>query len=125
MYRERLQRLKNSVAFKQPYNRIFQERMKLDGTDKYLLRAFKANTENKRNSISVLIAKLDALSPLNILSRGYSVARHIESGIIIKSITDVNAGEKIDINVFDGEIRCSVNEAVRSDVRKCMDKGIE
>lgn len=112
LYRERLQRLNDSVAFRQPFNRIYQERMRLDLINKYLLRDLKANLESKKNSFSVSMAKLNALSPLNILSRGYSIARQEKTGIIIKSVNDVRSGDQVDINVADGKIRCSVIESI-------------
>lgn len=53
-----------------------------------------------------LTSKLDALSPLKTLSRGYSVVYKNDS--IIKSSSDVNKGDDLKIKTFDGTIDCKV-----------------
>ena len=54
------------------------------------------------------IAKLDALSPLKTLTRGYSVVQN-ESGKVIKSVNDVKKEEKLDLTLSDGKINVTVN----------------
>ena len=53
------------------------------------------------------VSKLDGLSPLNTLKRGFSVARS-ENGSVIKSVGDVNTGSEISVVVSDGEIAAVV-----------------
>ena len=50
-----------------------------------------------------LISKIDALSPLKTLSRGYSVAQK-EDGKVVKSINDVNINESLKLTLTDGKI---------------------
>lgn len=57
--------------------------------------------------MAVAASSLDALSPLKVLARGYSVAEK-EDGEIIKSIGDVSVGEKIAVILSDGAIGCEV-----------------
>lgn len=71
-------------------------------TDKMYRNAEFANI-GRRNQLAKCAAKLDALSPLGILSRGYSVAFG-EDGRLLKRTSDVAAGDGISVRVTDGII---------------------
>ena len=60
----------------------------------------------KSKDFSELCAKLDAMSPLKILSRGYSVAT--KQGKVISDINSVENGDKINVRVSNGEMECEV-----------------
>ena len=53
------------------------------------------------------ISKIDALSPLKTLTRGYSVTENSD-GKVIKSISDVNKDDNIKIKLIDGKIEAIV-----------------
>jgi len=107
--RKRLEELKNSSVFRQPYDRIYQERMKLDILYKDLKKAFLVKQERARAKLQFLIGKLDALSPLTILARGYSIVKSADDQYIIKSVKDVEEGDQIKVNLADGNLECTVN----------------
>ena len=50
------------------------------------------------------------MSPLKVLGRGYAIASS-ERGELIKSIGDVNKGDKLSLSVSDGLIKCTVDES--------------
>lgn len=60
-----------------------------------------------RDNLAALAGKADALSPLSILSRGYSVAE--KGGRVIRSVSELNAGDGFDLIMSDGAIRATVN----------------
>ena len=62
MERLSLKRIEGSVAFRQPFNRIYQDRMLLDVQKKYMQKALSALNTNYRNRLSLLAATLDTLS---------------------------------------------------------------
>jgi len=62
------------------------------------------NAENAR--FASLAGKLDALSPLKVMSRGYSIAKKNEK--IIKSVAELNKGDRITLKLSDGELECEV-----------------
>jgi exodeoxyribonuclease VII large subunit len=77
--------------------------------------------ENKSRSIERLLesrtsklrecsGKLDAVSPLGTLSRGYSITLKLPDNTAIRSINDVEKNDEIQILVNDGKIKCDVNE---------------
>ncbi len=53
---------------------------------------------------------LDELSPLATLSRGYAVAQHADSEHLIRSIHDIQPGDRLDVRLPDGRIRCLSEE---------------
>ena len=70
-----------------------------------------SNTDSR---FCTLAAKLDVLSPLKIMSRGYLLAEN-ESGSVLKSIEDVNIGQDIYIRMCDGKAKCTVNSLARNE----------
>ncbi len=61
----------------------------------------------KRQHFVAQVSKLDAMSPLKVLTRGYAVAAK-EDGSIIRSVTDVASGDPISVRVSDGAILAQV-----------------
>ena len=64
--------------------------------------------QRARDRLSLEAGKASALSPLSILSRGYSIAEN-KSGII-KSVEEVNAGDDISLQLSDGVVKTKVTE---------------
>ena len=62
----------------------------------------------KSKELSSLCAKLDAMSPLKILARGYSVAS--KHGKIISDIGEVEKGDMINVRLKGGDIECEVTQ---------------
>lgn len=108
MERLKLKRLCESVAFRQPYNKVYQERMRLDVQKRYLHKALAALNAAYRSKLASLAAGLDALSPLNSLARGYSIVRSIKDDTLVKSVKAVESGERLEIRMTDGRVECVV-----------------
>ncbi len=70
--------------------------------------AFQYSIESFENNFSLLIGKLDVLSPLAVLARGYSVCKKNQN--IVKSANDVEVGDELNIVFADGSIDCVVSE---------------
>jgi exodeoxyribonuclease VII, large subunit len=99
-----LKRLMGSTAFKQPYNKVFQERLRLDVLNKYMQKAMDAEIKDFGNELSVLAARLDALSPLKALSRGYGIVKSKVENNLIKTIESVKPGDRLEISLKDGSL---------------------
>lgn len=63
---------------------------------------------NKQRFISAT-AKLDAMSPLKVLTRGYAMAQSPD-GIVIRSVKQVMPGNEITVSVSDGNMKATLNE---------------
>lgn len=71
--------------------------------------AYQSKMQFRRQRFLTMTAKLDAMSPLKVLTRGYSVVKN-ENGSVVSSVKHVNQGEKIAVNVSDGSILATVTE---------------
>ena len=69
--------------------------------------ALRNSLTSKQTHFARLIDKLNLVSPLNTLSRGYAIASKDEQ--VIRSIKDVEKGDAINVRVQDGEISCTVD----------------
>ncbi len=85
-----------------PLARLDDRRLYVDNLTHRLEMAEKMIMERKKQSLSVIISKLDGLSPLGAISRGFSVASH--NGEIITTVSQVKCGDEIDLKVSDGTI---------------------
>ncbi len=61
-----------------------------------------------KSSLSRFAASLDALSPLKVLGRGYSLMQDSQ-GHVIESVHSLRKGDKVQIRLHDGEAKCSVD----------------
>lgn len=89
-----------------PQNYIDNLRVRCDRACMAMDNAVKHGITIRTKDFSSLCMKLDALSPLKILSRGYSVATKQEK--IITDVSSVEKGDAINIRVGNGEIGCEV-----------------
>ncbi|MDD7380141.1 MAG: exodeoxyribonuclease VII large subunit, partial [Succiniclasticum sp.] len=77
-----------------------------------LTRAIEAALRQKQTRLSLLAARLQAVSPLGVLARGYSVTLG-ESGQLIKSVADVGWGAEIRTKLYDGTIYSVIQQVER------------
>lgn len=98
-----LEHLQNSWALSNPQRMLEGRMQRFDFASVRLEQVFNAALTQKQHSCGVLAAKLDALSPLTVLARGYSVTENID-GKIIRSTADVRWGDEIVTQVGDGNV---------------------
>lgn len=67
----------------------------------------------KESRLLKSIEKLSSLSPLNILSRGYSITFKIPEGQIIKDINFIKVGDKLKTRLHKGEVYSSITEVIK------------
>ena len=97
----RYEKCKASRVFKEPYQKINERYVSIDMDVKALQNCI-INKIKYSITLSVeTISKLDALSPLKTLTRGYCIAEHNDK--IIKSVNDLNVDDKITLKFTDGE----------------------
>ena len=72
--------------------------------------AWTRDTERRGAHLAELARALNAVSPLDVLKRGYAILFD-ESGRVLRSATDVRAGERVHARLADGELALEVDAA--------------
>ena len=89
-----------SRVFTKPLQRVQEEYLKIDISVKALQNAIGLKLKDTKSNLAKNISKLDALSPLKTLSRGYCISE--KEGNVIRSVKDLNKGDNIDLKFMDG-----------------------
>jgi exodeoxyribonuclease VII large subunit len=108
--KRRLERCVSSRVFTKPAYRVELERMRLNGADDKLTGLMRSISERGVAKTAVLSARLNALSPLATLARGYALVTDMPGGKTIKNSAAVNVGQHISVKLNDGALKCEVLE---------------
>lgn len=100
--KSRYEALKNRKVFREPYDLIRTHILTIDSLVKRMQSKVLLTIKDDKIKLAKYSAGLDKLSPLKTLSRGYSVLEDCD-GKIIKSVNELNKGDKIKIILHNGE----------------------
>ena len=109
VHRQRVESIEKSVLFRKPTERINQYRQTVDELKRNMLAEITHRVELHRKSLQAVIGKLDALSPLAILERGYSICSRPD-GKVVRSVEDISVGDALKVLFTDGEALSEVKE---------------
>ena len=104
---ERLEQLSNRPVLKSPLASFESRKKALELLEKRLISAQSGNVAKNRQRFVAQVSKLDAMSPLKVLTRGYAMVAR-EDGTIVRSVSDVKPREPIAVRVSDGTIVATV-----------------
>lgn len=102
--------LKNSLLFLNPLDKIKKYTYELHGLKDRLKTYIVINMESKRGQFKEFVGKLESLSPLAVLQRGYSICRRAKDGNIVFDAATLKSSEKVLVKVFKGSFEASVNK---------------
>lgn len=105
--RQHLQVLSASQALRSPTGYLEQRSQSVELLKNRLVAAQNQNITRARQRFIAQISKLEAMSPLKVLTRGYSMAQ-TQRGEVVRSINQVELGERIRIRLSDGTISATV-----------------
>lgn len=111
--RERLDSCASRRVLLDPMTLVDNRRMELDRSRERLAAAEEKILAGKRQRFVAATAKLDAMSPLKVLTRGYAIT-HDEKGNSIRSAEQLHSGDKITLRLSDGSADCLVEDVRRS-----------
>ncbi len=94
-----------------PMDLVHQRQQHLDSIVRLLVGAGKNSFEKHKNRLSLVLSRLETLSPLKILARGYTVTRRLPKRTIVGSVDDIHPGDRIETLVLDGAVVSFVEEA--------------
>lgn len=105
---QHLKVLSESPALKSPESYLFQRKQALMLLRNRLTSVQEQQLNRKMKYFVAVTAKLDAMSPLKVLSRGYAMAQRTD-GKLIRSIDDVAVGDNLHLTLGDGSLKVTVN----------------
>ena len=94
-----------------PQRRIADQRAALAAAERRLVASGTSLVAHRRRALESLAGKLDALSPLKVLDRGYSLARG-PGGQVLRSCADLHQGDNVTVTLRDGDLRTRIEEIV-------------
>lgn len=107
----RLEELASRRVLQDPGAVVDDRRLRLDGLSQRLDGELERTLTAKGHALARAAASLDALSPLKVLARGYSIATD-GSGQLIKSKNQLKAGDELELRLTDGAAKCAVREVL-------------
>jgi exodeoxyribonuclease VII large subunit len=106
----RLQRIRDSYAFRQPLDRIMQYRQQADDGYERLNKGFRLHHSNKKQMLQQKLERLCALNPMAVLERGYTIVRDPATGQLIRSVGQARVDDNLDVVLKDGTLNVKVLE---------------
>lgn len=109
LYRKELESLNIRLGHLSPIYQIRQKRQQLIDSEQTLLQLINRKVTARRHMLEIYIEKLEGLSPLKKLNKGYSLVVNKDNRIV-NSIKKTTAGDVLRISVTDGDIIAEVSE---------------
>ncbi len=106
--RQRLNTISRSPALASPTGYLKQREANLEHLKTRLIAAQSQQLQRRRQRFVGCTAKLDAMSPLKVLTRGYSIV-HNDDGSILRSVSQTEPGREVRVTLTDGSIHAVVS----------------
>ncbi len=107
-----LEQLSRRPAFTRPFDRITQQALWFDEAEMRFNRGIQQVVTKMRQQLASAAELLDAVGPLKVLARGYSVTQTADSGKLVQSIDQLEVGQSIQTVLADGKVRSTVDAIV-------------
>jgi exodeoxyribonuclease VII large subunit len=112
--RLQLDALASRRCYVRPLEQLHDLATQLDEVESRLRRAMLRLLQTARGQVVAAASQLDALSPLNVLERGYSITKRLPDGLLVRDAAALQTGDRISTLLAEGEV-ISVVEALRVD----------
>ncbi len=106
--KQRLKELSSRRCMESPMFQVDQRRMRLDYTVRAFVSAMQLKTEKAYNRLSSTAASLNAMSPLSVIARGYSISS--VAGKPVSSVKKLSVGDELTLMMKDGTAECRVTD---------------
>lgn len=110
--RARLESLSSRRVLARPAERLHELARQVDELELRARRALANRFRFARHELATAGGRLDALSPLKVLERGYSVTRLLASGAVVRSAAQVQPGDLLETRVHSGQFTSRVESSV-------------
>ncbi len=115
-YESKLKNLTSSYFFKKPLDRISDMRKQIFDCQKNIDKVLSLKRERMGSNLDNLVNRLEGISPLNVVKRGFSIA--YKDNVPISSINSVSENDIIQIRLRDGYLKSKIVEKGEFDAKE-------
>ena len=108
--REKQLHLSENLLLRSPMERLKNVRSFMSEVRKRMGQNVNHAMEMRRHRVAGILGKLDSLSPLSILHRGYSITRKLPSLQVLREATHVKEGDRVEVKLYRGTLVCGVEK---------------
>jgi len=108
--RHRMESIERHLNLLSPADRVRRQRQRLKDVRAALQASMAHHLALWRGELRRLAGKLDSLSPLAILARGYSICRRLPDLVLVKEALGVKPGEQVEVILSQGGLICRVED---------------
>jgi exodeoxyribonuclease VII large subunit len=112
--REAFSHHQKTLFLQRPRQKIEKMRLSVSQMRRDLEQNLRHSLAMKRGVVKGLMGKLDSLSPLAILQRGYSITRKLPFLKIVRRASQVKHGDQVEVRLFQGTLVCSIDRTENS-----------
>lgn len=102
---------------KAPVELLELQRLQLQQLVFRLEQGIHENISQKKNHLHLLCSRLDALSPLSVLTRGYAIVKHLKSGELVRGVRQIRIQDELQISFADGAVTATVTEIDTKEIK--------
>jgi exodeoxyribonuclease VII large subunit len=114
-HQERSLHLIRSLYLRSPIQKVAPRRLLVLETQKRIAQSIRHSIEMKRERMNGLFGKINSLSPLSILQRGYSITRKLPGLRILRIANEVRPGDHVEVRLHQGAMLCEVETIIPQD----------
>jgi exodeoxyribonuclease VII large subunit len=103
-----------SLLLRSPRQRVKNLRFFILEVEKRLSQSVRYSIDIQREKVGGILGKLDSLSPLSILQRGYSITRQLPMLNILRDASHVKEGDKVEVKLYRGVLLCGVEKTEKA-----------
>jgi exodeoxyribonuclease VII large subunit len=104
----RLERFIHLLESRQPFTQVTNAKAKLDQVTREKNLLFQQSLERKEKNFEALVTRLESVSPLAVMKRGYSLVYRLSGNELVTSSDQVNPGDLLDVQLAEGKLKCQV-----------------
>ena len=108
--RFQVERLAQHPCFARPFDRIHELESQVDDLEERMRRAMSRRLESSRQQLRTVTASLNALSPLAVLDRGYSLTKRLPEGTLISDLRELRVGDRLSTLLARGRLISEIVE---------------
>src|SRR5207237_3712833 len=98
-----------------PSDLVDRRRQRVDDLAAATARAMAARLREARHRVAVLSGRLDALSPLRVMGRGYAAVEKLPEHRVVRAAAEAQPGDRVAIRFHDGTLSTRVESVERSE----------